>query len=156
MLLRQLKQMKHPPEARDIFPVEIDGRNHEGARALKQFFDGEVELPAALQAQIDRMNPDHPNHIDSYSYVGMEFRQMLCMRCKAWKKLKSKPGTEQIKPYSLRHSFAWRATFRDKPIPYRVAARAMGHDVQTHWRWYGVWTDRASVKAEFDRFNAAL
>lgn len=151
---RNMKQMKYPPESRDIFPLEINGRNHEGAKVLKQFFEGKAKLPAPLQVQIDRMNPDHPNHINSYSYVGMEFRQMLCLRCKAWKNLKSNPGTEDITPYSLRHGFAWRATYGDTQMSHRAAARLMGHDLVTHMKWYGRWIDRASVKAEVDRLNA--
>ena len=151
---RNMKQMKYPPESRDIFPLEINGRNHEGAKVLKQFFEGKAKLPAPLQVQIDRMNPDHPNHINSYSYVGMEFRQMLCLRCKAWKNLKSNPGTEDITPYSLRHGFAWRATYGDTQMSHRAAARLMGHDLVTHMKWYGQWIDRASVKAEVDRLNA--
>ena len=153
---RNMKQMKHPPEARDIIPLEIKGRNHEGAKVLQQFFEGKVKLPAALQVQIDRMKPDHPNHINSYSYVGMEFRQMLCMRCKAWKNLKSKPGTEDITPYSLRHGFAWRATYGDTQVSHRTAAKLMGHDLVTHLRWYGRWIDAASVKAEVERVNSAM
>ena len=153
---RNTKQMKHPPEARDIFPLEIKGRNREGAKVLQQFFEGKVKLPAALQVQIDRMKPDHPNHIDSYSYVGMEFRQMLCMRCKAWKNLKSTPGTEDITPYSLRHGFAWRATYGDTQVSHRTAAKLMGHDLVTHLRWYGRWIDAASVKAEVERVNSAM
>ena len=151
---RNMKQMKYPPESRDIFPLEINGRNHEGAKVLKQFFEGKAKLPAPLQVQIDRMNPDHPVHINSYSYVGMEFRQMLCLRCKAWKNLKSNPGTEDITPYSLRHGFAWRATYGDTQMSHRAAARLMGHDLVTHMKWYGRWIDRASVKAEVDRLNA--
>lgn len=153
---RNTKQMKHPPEARDIFPLEIKGRNHEGARVLQQFFEGKVQLPAALQVQIDRMNPDHPNHINSYSYVGMEFRQMLCVRCKAWKNLKSNPGTEDITPYSLRHGFAWRATYGDTQMSHRATAKLMGHDLVTHQRWYGRWIDAASLKAEVERINSAM
>ena len=153
---RNMKQMKHPPEARDIFPLEIKGRNREGAKILQKFFEGKVKLPAALQVQIDRRNPEHPNHINSYSYVGMEFRQMLCVRCRAWKNLKSNPGTEDITPYSLRHGFAWRATFGDTQMSHRAAAKLMGHDLVTHQRWYGRWIDAASLKAEVERINSAM
>ena len=81
---------------------------------------------------------------------------MLCMRCKAWKNLKSKPGTDDITPYSLRHGFAWRATYGDTQVSHQTAAKLMGHDLVTHPRWYGRWIDAASVKAEIERVNSAM
>ena len=60
-----------------------------------------------------------------------------------------------LKPYSLRHGFAWRSALYT-PIAIRTAARLMGHDVRTHMKHYGLWIDGQDIKKEVDAANMAM
>ena len=57
--------------------------------------------------------------------------------------------TLSLTPYSLRHGYAWRAAkYYPQPLPLRDTAKLMGHDLKTHIRHYGQWTDDASTKGQ--------
>jgi integrase len=60
-----------------------------------------------------------------------------------------------LKPYSLRHGFAWRSALYT-PIAIRTAARLMGHDVRTHMKHYGQWIDDQDMEKEVDAANMAV
>ena len=60
-----------------------------------------------------------------------------------------------LKPYSLRHGFAWRSALYT-PIAIRTAARLMGHDVRTHMKHYGHWIDDQDMEKEVDAANMAV
>ena len=82
-------------------PLEIAGRDNEGARAVAQFASGPVILPKALRKQIDLVEEK-----GRFQDVGAEFAQQLS-QCKHWQALvKADP---RITPYSLCHGFVWRA-----------------------------------------------
>ena len=78
---RNARNMKKPPKTRSVKPLEIDDRNHEGARVLALIeAGGEMgRFPKALKYQIERvMDPSHENHTTSFRDVGACFNQMLC------------------------------------------------------------------------------
>ena len=59
-----------------------------------------------------------------------------------------KASNPELTPYSLRHGYAWRAAkYYPQPLPLRDTAKLMGHDLKTHIRHYGQWTDDASTKS---------
>ena len=48
------------------------------------------------------------------------------------------------------------ATPTEEAIPLRQLAASMGHDVRTHMKHYGQWTDEAGLDAAFGAANAKL
>ena len=146
---RNIKTIKKPPKARLVLPVEVPGRDSEGARVLRGYRDGDPEyrLPLAIRNQIAWVKEKN-----SYRGVGACFRQQL-ERSKAWQKLVAK--NPDLVAYSLRHGFAYRATFGKERLTMRVAAALMGHDPRTHAQHYGRWTDDESLLIEVERINRA-
>ena len=146
---RNIKTIKKPPKARLVLPVEVPGRDSEGARVLRGYRDGDPEyrLPLAIRNQIAWVKEKN-----SYRGVGECFRQQL-ERSKAWQKLVAK--NPDLVAYSLRHGFAYRATFGKERLTMRVAAALMGHDPRTHAQHYGRWTDDESLLIEVERINRA-
>ena len=65
--------------------------------------------------------------------------------------VKANPG---LSPYSLRYGYAYRGALAG--IPLRQHAASMGHDVRTHMKHYGQWTDEAGLDAAFGAANAKL
>ena len=65
--------------------------------------------------------------------------------------MKANPG---LSPYSLRHGYAYRGALAG--IPLIQLAASMGHDVRTHMKHYGQWTDEAGLDAAFGAANAKL
>ena len=59
-----------------------------------------------------------------------------------------------MSPYSLRHGYAYRGALAG--IPLRQLAASMGHDVRTHMKHYGQWTDEAGLDAAFGAANARI
>ena len=146
---RNIKTIKKPPKARLVLPVEVPGRDGEGARILRGYRDGDPEyrLPLAIRNQIAWVKEKN-----SYRGVGECFRQQL-ERSKAWQKLVA--NNPDLVAYSLRHGFAYRATFGKERLTMRVAAALMGHDPRTHAQHYGRWTDDESLLIEVERINRA-
>ena len=60
----------------------------------------------------------------------------------------------KLSPYSLQHGYAYRGALAG--IPLRQLAASMGHDVRTHMKHYGQWTDEAGLDAAFGAANAKL
>ena len=144
--IQTMQQADKPP--RLVMPLEIDGRNNEGARAIAQFASGLVKLPKALRRQIDLVEEK-----GRFQDVGAEFAQQLS-RCKHWHAMvKADP---RITPYSLRHGFAWRATVGQNKLPVRTAAALMGHTMQVHHRHYGAWVDEAAIEEAVGMHNASV
>ena len=65
--------------------------------------------------------------------------------------MKANPG---LSPYSLRHGYAYQGVLAGIPLGQLTAA--MGHDVLTHMKHYGQWTDEAGLDAAFSAANAKL
>ena len=121
---RNSKTMSQPAKRRLIMPLEIEGRNREGKRALDLFVSGLVKLPKAVRNQISRLiDPKHPNPTDSFQAVGKEAAQQL-KRCEHWQNLSA--AQPELSVYSVRHAVAFRSAFGANRLPIRVmqAARA--------------------------------
>ena len=77
------------------------------------------------------------------------------MRTNYWKSLKAEleSNNENLKPYSLRHSYSLRGHLRN--IDAGAMASAMGHSLECHLREYS-WASKKTTKAAFDRANEVL
>ena len=93
---------------------------------------GLVKLPVGI-----RNSPD-------FKTCGAAFRQYLD-RQPCWKSLVT--ATPHLIPYSLRHGYALRGVkYYENSMPMRDLAALMGHDLRTHHKHYGVWTDEAGLQ----------
>ncbi|UPM49517.1 MULTISPECIES: tyrosine-type recombinase/integrase [unclassified Synechococcus] len=115
-------------------PVELEGL---GDKLAHQWASGLIKLPPQIQTAIEGYKKgQHTSKL-----VGNAFAQYL-RRYQPWRSLvASTPG---LTPYSLRHGFAWQAHLMG--VGTRWASSLMGHDHDTHLRYYGNWTDETSVK----------
>lgn len=128
-------ERKPPRNAVELPLKEIPG---EGARLVQLYASGLVRLPKSIRT----LEPD------AYKACGHTFRQYLD-RNPTWQTLKQK--NPELTPYCLRHGYAWRsAKYYPQPVPLRDTAWMMGHDLRTHIRHYGQWTDTASTKIAVD------
>jgi len=134
---------------RFVQPLNIAGRDGEGERLLQLYASELVKLPKSIRHQIALVEQK-----DKFQDVGAEFAQKL-ERYKPWQALVAR--TPGLTPYSLRHGYAWRAHKGSaNPLPIRDAAAFMGHNVATHLKHYGQWTDEASLRASVERFNQGV
>lgn len=136
-----------PP--RLVKSIDIAGREGEGERLLQLYASGLVKLPKSLRNQIAMVEEK-----GRFQDVGADFAQKL-ERYGPWRALVARcPG---LTPYSLRHGYAWRAHCCSANAMHpRIAAALMGHNVTTHLKHYGSWTDEASLEAAVERFNAGV
>jgi integrase len=117
-----------------VLPLDIPGREGEGARALQIYASGLVKLPQRI---IDA------GQQGKFKVVGDAFRKRL-EYFPFWQSLvASTPG---LTPYSLRHGYAWRGhKSYSRALPMRDLAALMGHNVATHQKHYGRWTDEQGL-----------
>ena len=138
-----------PKPPRLVKPIDVPGREGEGERLLQLYASGLVKLPKSLRNQIAKVEEK-----GKFQDVGADFKQKLD-RYAPWRALVAK--NPDLTPYSLRHSFAWRAhCCSSNAMHPRIAAALMGHNVATHLKHYGVWTDEASLEAAVERFNQGM
>lgn len=141
---RNARTMKVAKPDRRVLPLDLPGREGEGARAVALLDSGLVKLPAAIQSQIDA---------GSHKGVGDAFRQLL-NRFPFWQSMAA--ATPGLTPYSLRHGYAWRGhKAYSRSIPVRDLACMMGHNPVTHHRYYGKWTDEAGLEEAVARAMGA-
>ena len=135
--------------ARRVQPIDVAGREGEGERLLQLYASGLLKLPKSLRNQIAMVEEK-----GRFQDVGADFAQKL-ERYAPWRALVARcPG---LTPYSLRHGYAWRAHCCSANAMHpRIAAALMGHNVATHLKHYGSWTDEASLEAAVERFNAGV
>jgi integrase len=132
-----------------VKPIDVAGREGEGDRLLQLYASGLMKLPKSLRNQIAMVEEK-----GRFQDVGAEFAQKL-ERYRPWQSLVAR--TPGLTPYSLRHGYAWRAhKGSNNPIHPRDAAALMGHNVATHFKHYGGWTDEASLEAAVERFNQGV
>jgi len=136
-----------PP--RLVKPLDVPGLDGEGARLLALHESKQLKLPKSIRTQIALVEQK-----GRFQDVGADFGQKLA-RYGPWRALVARnPG---LTPYSLRHGYAWRAhKGSNNPIHPRDAAALMGHNVATHFKHYGQWTDEASLEAAVERFNQGV
>jgi len=127
---------KAPKPDRIAYPLDVPELLGGASQALAQFSSGLVKLPTGILNAPD------------FKSCGHTFRQYLD-RHPYWAALvKANPG---MSPYSLRHGYAYRGALAG--IPLRQLAASMGHDVRTHMKHYGQWTDEAGLEAAFRSAN---
>ena len=136
-------------QSRRVQPLDIAGREGEGERLLQLYASGLMKLPKSLRNQIAMVEKK-----GRFQDVGAEFAQKL-ERYRPWQSLVAR--TPGLTPYSLRHGYAWRAHCCSANAMHpRITAALMGHNVATHLKHYGSWTDEASLEAAVERFNAGV
>ncbi len=141
---RNIRTLKVAKPDRRVLPLDLPGREGEGARALALLDSGLVKLPAAIRTQITAC---------AHKGVGDAFRQLLD-RFSFWQSLVA--ATPGLTPYSLRHGYAWRGhKAYERSIPVRDLAALMGHNPETHHRHYGKWTDEAGLEEAVARATAS-
>lgn len=122
-----------PPRTVQELPLkELQG---EGARLVQLFHSGLMKLPKSIRNL----------EAGAFKACGHTFRQYLD-RNATWQSLKA--SNPELTPYSLRHGYALRAAkYYPQPLPLLDTAKLMGHDLKTHIRHYGQWSDHASTKS---------
>lgn len=132
-----------------VMAIDVAGREGEGDRMLQLYASGLVKLPKSLRNQIAMVEEK-----GRFQDVGAEFAQKL-ERYRPWQSLVAR--TPGLTPYSLRHGYAWRAHCCSANAMHpRITAALMGHNVATHLKHYGSWTDEASLEAAMERFNQGV
>ena len=129
---------KKPRTARALNLKELPG---EGERLVQLWHSGLVKLPTSIR------------NAKSFKECGAALRQYLD-RHPYWNEVLRAEITG-LKPYSLRHGFAWRSALYT-PVAIRTAARLMGHDVATHMNHYGQWIDDQDMEKEVDAANMGM
>lgn len=131
---RNIRTLKTPKPDRLVLPLDLPGREGEGAAAATLFASRLTRLPAAIRNAAARSD---------FKATGDAFRQYL-ERDPCWQSLvELAPG---LTPYGLRHAFAWRGHKGfDRGLAVRDLAALMGHSPQTHHRHYGAWVDEAGL-----------
>jgi hypothetical protein len=115
-----------PP--RLVMAIDVPDREGEGERLLQLYASGLVKLPQSLRNQIALVEQK-----GRFQDVGADFG----------------PQLERYGP--------WRAhRGSSNALPIRDAAALMGHNVATHLKHYGSWTDEASLEAAVEGFNAGV
>lgn len=136
--------MNRPKSERLALPLDIPGREGEGARFLQLYDSGLVKLPARILTTIER---------GEFKPVGEAFRKLL-ERYPFWQSLVSaNPG---LTPYSLRHGYAWRGhKSYQQSLSVRDLSALMGHTPVVHLQHYGKWTDEAGLIEAVQRLQPA-
>jgi len=126
--------MNRPKSERLALPLDIPGRDGEGARFLQLHASGLVKLPSRILTTIER---------GEFKPVGEAFRKLL-ERYPFWQSLvASNPG---LTPYSLRHGYAWRGhKSYHQSLSVRDLSALMGHTPVVHLQHYGKWTDEKGL-----------
>ena len=130
---------KAPKPDRVAYPLEIPELAGAAGHALAQLSSGLVKLPVGILNAQDFKSSGHTyrQYLDRHPY---------------WAALvKANPG---LSPYSLRHGYAYRGALAG--IPLRQLAASMGHDVRTHMKHYGQWSDETGLDAAFRAANEKL
>ena len=134
---------------RVVEPLNLPNLPNEGQRIVSLLESGKLKYPPVINRAIEKANDEK-----GYKIIGEVFAKKL-NRYWYWKQLKIDNPDYVV--YSMRHSFAWRGSMEVKPaIPYRVLASLMGHDLQTHLKYYGGWSKEEENKNAMELANQSI
>jgi integrase len=136
--------MNRPKSERLALPLDIPGRDGEGARFLQLYASGLVRLPPRILTTIER---------GEFKPVGEAFRKLL-QRYPFWQSLvAANPG---LTAYSLRHGYAWRGhKSYQQSLSVRDLSALMGHTPVVHLQHYGKWTDEKGLIEAVEKLSGA-
>jgi len=136
--------MNRPKSERLALPLDIPGRDGEGARFLQLHASGLVKLPSRILTTIER---------GEFKPVGEAFRKLL-ERYPFWQSLvAANPG---LTAYSLRHGYAWRGhKSYQQSLSVRDLSALMGHTPVVHLQHYGKWTDEKGLIEAVEKLTGA-
>ena len=110
---------------------------------------GVRKLPLAIRNEIAKVEEKN-----TFKEVGAAFSQLLT-RYRYWKILvKKTPG---LKPYGLRHGWAWRAHKNsEKQLHYSQASALLGHTTRVHLDYYSSWVSEDEPEKAVEEYNQNL
>ena len=145
-LKQNVKTMLEEPHTRIVEPLDLPNLPNLGKEIVADLESGKIKFPDPILRAIAKSDDEK-----GYKEIGERFGKMI-NRFWFWKELKTKYSN--LVPYSFRHSFAWRGSMETVPaIPYRVLADLLGHDLDTHLKYYGKWSNNAENKKRIEEAN---
>ena len=136
---RNKQTMRTPKADRRVLPIDIPERAGLGQQVLEAYASGRIQLPQRLLEYGEQRD---------FKKAGSVIKDRL-KHYKPW--LAMVKRTEGLVPYSLRHSYAYRAhQSYGQSLPVPVICELMGHTPATHWKHYGRWVFDDGVKAQID------
>ena len=156
--LRMMKSGSVKPRRRAL-PLDIKGREGQGARYLRLFKSGLVKLPKAIRTQIEKCVDAEGRVIGAMKPIEDEFTQQLTRFKNAegnhvWKSLRKE--TKGLTANGLRHAYAIRAHKCGGRTDVFTAANLMGHDAKTHIKHYPQWMDEATLEEAVAQWEEVL
>ena len=145
-----IEQGTEKPE-RLVKALDLNGREGLGKRMAMLWNNGrgQIKLPLAIRNEIAKVEERN-----TFKEVGAAFRQLL-KRYRYWKILvKKTPG---LKPYGLRHGWAWRAHKNsEKQLHYSQASALLGHTTRIHLDYYSSWVSEDELEKAVEAYNLNL
>ncbi|WP_049749505.1 hypothetical protein [Synechococcus sp. CC9605] len=130
---KAIEQGTEKPE-RLVKPLDLNGKEGLGKELAMLWNNGRGvrKLPLAIRNEIAKVEEKN-----TFKEVGAAFSQLLT-RYRYWRILvKKTPG---LKPYGLRHGWAWRAHKNsEKQLHYSQASALLGHTTRVHLDYYSSW-----------------
>ena len=140
------KTMNEEPHTRIVQPLNLPNLPKLGEEIIADLESRKITFPDPIKRALAKSNDD-----DGYKLVGERFGKLI-NRFWFWKELKTKYSN--LVPYAFRHSYAWRGSMETVPaVPYRVLADLLGHDLDTHLKYYGKWSNDQENKKRIEEAN---
>ena len=147
---KAIEQGTEKPE-RLVRPLDLNGREGLGKELAMLWYNGRGprKLPLAIRNEIAKVGEKN-----TFKEVGAAFSQLLT-RYRYWKILvKKTPG---LKPYGLRHGWAWRAHKNsEKQLHYSQASALLGHTTRVHLDYYSSWVSEDELEKAVEEYNLNL
>ena len=147
---KAIEQGTEKPE-RLVKPLDLNGREGLGKELAMLWNNGRGvrKLPLAIRNEIAKVEEKN-----TFKEVGAAFSQLLT-RYRYWKILvKKTPG---LKPYGLRHGWAWRAHKNsEKQLHYSQASALLGHTTRVHLDYYSSWVSEDELEKAVEEYNLNL
>ena len=147
---KAIEQGTEKPE-RLVKPLDLNGREGLGREMAMLWHNGrgQRKLPLAIRNEIAKVGEKN-----SFKEVGAAFSQLLT-RYRYWEILiKKTPG---LKPYGLRHGWAWRAHKNsEKQLHYSQASALLGHTTRVHLDYYSSWVSEDELEKAVEEYNLNL